>query len=126
MKKILILFLFVISCNTNPYAKYDGLWLLEKVEISNINCLKYFHVNSIKFESKKRKGSVPGSIFAERDMNVDLKIIFQSKEMDSILLTTKNQLFDRKFKVTFFKKNNRRYFNMQSDSIYIEGYNAFN
>ncbi len=125
MKKFLILLILFIGCNKEPLSKYDGLWILEKIEVSGKNQIKYFHVNSIKFNSKTKNGTVPGSIYAERDLNINWDVIFHSNAQDSIRIYSKNWLFNGNFKVTFFNKQSRQYFSMKSDSIYIEGYNAF-
>lgn len=126
-KKIIFIFVifFLICCNKNSKSKYDGLWLIETAKISDSNVIKYFHVNSIKFDSKTNKATVPGSYFAERDLNVDWNLFFHSDEKDSIKIVSKNWIFNRNFEIFFYAKENKQCFIMKSDSIYIEGYNAF-
>lgn len=127
MKKVFFLLLIILlnGCYKDPYSRYDGQWLLVTIEFSDKEQLKYFHVNSILFAPKKKEVSVPGSLFAERDLHADWEIIYQSDTMDSININSKNIIFNKKFKVTFSDSDERKFITLESDSIFIKGYNAF-
>lgn len=122
---LLLLICLLSNCKEQKITALDGIWILDKIEISHKDCRKYFQTNTIVFESETKTGGVPGSVFANRDEHIKWDAIITKNTLDSIKISSKNPYFNTKFKVSFMKRDERFYIRLVSDSVCVEGYNPF-
>ena len=104
LKKIILikiglsLLILNLSCDSSFNKNIQGLWQIENLNLNNKDFTDSLSINTISF--RENSGSVPRVSNYEKDGNIDWSIK-KSKNGDSILIKSKNQVFDGNYKIQF-------------------------
>ncbi len=124
LKKIILiqigfsLLLLNSGCESSSNKNIQGLWQIENLNLNNKDFTDSLSINTITF--KENSGSVPRVSNYEKDGNIDWSIE-NSKNGDSILIKSKNQVFNGNYKIQFATdEQNNIFAKLVSDQTIIE------
>ena len=114
---IILLGLFY-SCENSLHENIEGLWQIENLNFQNKNITNTLSLNTISF--RENSGSVPRASKYHMDENIDWKVL-ESEKSDSIIIKSKNPVFNGKYRILFAKdEQNSIFAKLISDDTQIE------